>query len=71
MEYSFDVASAAADDIHLIRKLVRCCGADPELESHRLGHTPLTWATISGSVNALNGEGAVVDRKTSREGKQP
>ena len=57
--------AAGADEPDLITLLVRRAGADVNLRSARLGHTPLTWAACSGalaSVTALLAEGAELER---------
>jgi ankyrin repeat protein len=57
--------AAGADEPELITLLVRRAGADVNMRSKRLGHSPLTWAACSGalaSVTALLAEGAELER---------
>ena len=60
---------AAGNDIpDLVTLLVRRAGADVNLRSTRIQHTPLTWASCSGSmaaVTALLSEGAELDYPSS------
>ena len=60
---------AAGNDLpDLITLLVRRAGADINLKSTRMGHTPLTWAACSGAlstVQVLLSEGAELDLPTS------
>jgi ankyrin repeat protein len=60
---------AAGNDVpDLITLLVRRAGADINLRSSRMGHTPLTWAACSGAlstVQILLSEGAELDLPTS------
>jgi ankyrin repeat protein len=60
---------AAGNDIpDLITLLVRRAGANVNLRSTRMGHTPLTWAACSGALSAVTSllsEGAELDYPTS------